>query len=98
MVQKGATIVCMARYFQCFNCQTIHPLLDHKQQEQEEKCPTCGGTNVEVISQERFNEGFEVGAFYNIDPRTGKRAKKQRDSSLDDPPPFLRDLLTSQPG
>jgi len=45
---------------------------------QEGKCSTCGGSNGQILSQERFNEGFEAGAIYNIDPITGKPAKKRK--------------------
>jgi hypothetical protein len=30
------------------------------------------------LTDERFNEGFKAGTFYNIDPKTGKSAKKKR--------------------
>jgi hypothetical protein len=68
----------MANWFHCFQCRSVHPLLGEKQEERERKCSTCGSTNVEVISQQRFQEGFEAGVFFNIDPKTGKRTKKGR--------------------
>ncbi len=64
----------MAEYYHCFNCKTVVPVLPGA----ERKCPSCGGTSGEVISQERFDQGFKAGAYYNIDPRTGKPAKKRR--------------------
>ena len=64
----------MAEFFNCFGCSKVAPLIGNV----ERKCPSCGSTNGEVISQERFNAGFKAGAFYNIDPRTGGRAKKKR--------------------
>jgi len=62
----------MAEYFHCFSCQRVVPLSEMADQKQ---CPSCGSPKGEVISQERFNEGFKAGAFFNIDPRTGKRKK-----------------------
>jgi hypothetical protein len=44
----------------------------------ENKCPSCGSTNGAAISKETFLEGFQRGAFFNIDPRTGKRLKKKK--------------------
>jgi len=46
--------------------------------EDKEKCPLCGSSNGKVISNERLMEGFDSGAFFNIDPKTGKRAKEKR--------------------
>jgi hypothetical protein len=42
------------------------------------KVGSCGSTNGEAISAQRFEESFKAGVFYNIDPRTGKRAKNKR--------------------
>lgn len=64
----------MAEFYNCFNCHKVMPLLGAD----EKKCPSCGSTNGEVISAQRFEEGFKAGVFYNIDPRTGKRAKNKR--------------------
>jgi len=44
----------------------------------EKKCPSCGSANGEVLTNERFNEVLKAGAFYNIDPKTGKVAKNKR--------------------
>jgi hypothetical protein len=44
----------------------------------EKKCTSCGSVNGEILTDERFNECFKAGTFYNIDLRTGKRAKKKR--------------------
>lgn len=60
-------------FFHCMSCRKVVPLLESA----ERKCSSCGGLNGEVLSRERVEEGLEVGVFYNIDPRTGKRAKKK---------------------
>ena len=64
----------MAEYYNCFSCRKVTVLLGTT----ERKCPLCGSTNGETISQERFDEGFKAGAIFNIDPRTGGPAKKKR--------------------
>lgn len=61
-------------FYNCFNCHKVAPL----NASAERKCPLCGSENGEVLTDERFDEGFKAGAFYNIDPETGKRAKKAR--------------------
>lgn len=61
-------------YYRCFSCEKVFPLMG----ENENKCPSCEGANGEVISAERVKEGMEAGVYYNIDPKTGKRAKKKK--------------------
>ena len=63
----------MAAY-NCFSCSKVTPSVA----EDTTKCPLCGNENGEVISNERVKESLDSGAFYNIDPRTGKRSKKKR--------------------
>jgi len=43
-----------------------------------DKCPSCGGQNIEILSAERVEEGMDSGVLYNIDPKTGKRAKNKK--------------------
>ena len=64
----------MTQYYNCFNCRKVVALFaaDHT------KCPSCGSTNGEVILHQRVEEGLSAGVFYNIDLRTGGRAKKKR--------------------
>lgn len=61
-------------FFNCFNCHKIAPLIETP----ERKCSLCGSANGEVLNAERVKEGLEAGVFYNIDPKTGRRAKKRR--------------------
>ena len=61
-------------FYNCFNCHKVVPLIGTP----EKKCPSCGSGNGEVITNERFEEGFKAGVFYNIDPKTRKRAKPKR--------------------
>jgi len=63
----------MVDYYRCITCRKIFPLLDNF----EKKCVSCGGTNGEIVSEEHFKAGFEAGAYFNIDPRTGDPAKKK---------------------
>ena len=42
------------------------------------KCGTCGSTNGYALSDQHLDEGSKAGVYFNIDPRTGKRAKKKR--------------------
>ena len=60
--------------FNCFDCNKVFTF----QTGDEKKCPSCDGTNGEVVTKERLEEGMESGVYYNIDPKTGKRAKKKR--------------------
>jgi hypothetical protein len=55
----------------CFKCKKVFGVSG-------DKCPSCGGTNIELLSPERVREGMESGAYFNIDLRTGERAKPKR--------------------
>ena len=63
-----------AMFYSCFSCHKVMPLIGTT----EKKCPSCGSANGEVLANERFQEGFKAGTYYNIDPKTGKRAKTKR--------------------
>lgn len=65
----------MLQSYQCFTCHKVYMFPDGADQT---KCLTCGGTNIELLSNERVREGMEAGVFFNIDPKTGKRAKPKR--------------------
>ena len=67
----------MANWLHCFQCAKIWPLLGGAEEHIKRECSDCGSTNVEILSQEEFDKGVERGAIYNIDPKTGKRAKKK---------------------
>ena len=60
--------------FQCFNCHRVIPFVDAD----TKKCPSCGSENGEVIDDRRLEEGLDSGAIFNIDPKTGKPAKKKK--------------------
>jgi hypothetical protein len=64
----------MSEWYHCFSCRKVTLLVDHGDQ----KCPSCDGTKGEILPQERLNQGFEAGVYFNIDPATGKRTKKNR--------------------
>jgi RNA polymerase subunit RPABC4/transcription elongation factor Spt4 len=64
----------MTAHYSCFTCRNVSVLVSTA----EKKCPLCGSSNGEVLSKERFEEGLKSGAVFNIDPRTGKRAKKRK--------------------
>jgi len=65
----------MAQAYECFTCRKVSSFTERDDQT---KCPTCGGTNIRLLSEERVREGMKAGAYFNIDPRTGKRAKPKR--------------------
>jgi hypothetical protein len=67
-------VAAMTEFYYCFKCRKPTLLIAPAKR----KCPSCGDEGGEVISQERFEEGFKAGVYYNIDPNTGKRAKKKR--------------------
>ena len=60
--------------YECLDCKRVFMALTGD----EKKCPRCGGTSGRVVSHENLEKGFEAGAYYNIDPATGKRSKKKR--------------------
>lgn len=57
---------------ECFDCKKVFPF------QEKEECPSCGGVNIQIISNDRLKEGLDAGVFYNIDPKTGKRAKNKK--------------------
>jgi hypothetical protein len=69
----------MAQWYHCFTCKKLTPISKRdKQSPDEMTCSICGTNNGEVISGERAMEGLAAGVFFNIDPKTGKGAKKRR--------------------
>lgn len=62
----------MAVSYHCFSCRRVFLGIT------ERKCPPCGGTNGELLLKERVEDGVESGTFYDIDLKTGKRAKKRK--------------------
>jgi hypothetical protein len=63
----------MVDWFRCNDCKKAFPLLGNA----EAKCSSCGGSRGEVVSQEHIREGTQAGAYFNIDPRTGKPSRKK---------------------
>ena len=59
--------------YECFACKQVLAI-----EVQNQKCPSCGSTNGQVISVERMKEGLERGVYFNRDPRTGKPSKPKR--------------------
>jgi hypothetical protein len=62
-------------WYLCVACHKLTPIIDG---DKDAKCLTCGGTNGQIVSQQHFDEGYKAGAYYDIDPRTGGRAKKKK--------------------
>jgi len=60
-------------FFQCFSCSKVSPM----EERELDKCPSCGSMRGEVIDKDRVARGLENGAFYNIDPKTGKPKYKK---------------------
>jgi predicted RNA-binding Zn-ribbon protein involved in translation (DUF1610 family) len=52
----------MAEWFSCFSCHKVAPLIGTA----EKKCPACGSTNGEILSHQRFKEGYEAGVYYDL--------------------------------
>jgi LSD1 subclass zinc finger protein len=64
----------MVAYYRCTSCRSVFPLMEGA----KEKCAKCGATGGEVLSAEHFKAGFDAGTYYNLDPKTGGRAKAKR--------------------
>lgn len=62
----------MSDSYECFDCQKVFGAVS------EEKCPSCGGANGQYVSAERLERAMASGAYFNIDLKTGKRAKKRK--------------------
>lgn len=60
-------------FYSCFACHKVAPLDENA----ERKCPLCGSQNGAEVSGQRVDEGLKAGALFNIDPKTGKRAKSK---------------------
>ena len=60
--------------WECFDCKKVF-VTGNKA---ETECPSCGSANGRIATGNRIKEGLESGAYWNIDPRTGKRQKKKR--------------------
>ena len=65
----------VSKFFLCHSCHRVVPFID---KEPVKKCPSCGSGNGEIITGDRVKEGMDSGVYFDIDPRTGKRAKKKR--------------------
>jgi len=63
----------MTDWFSCNNCKRAFALPG----EIGKKCPSCGGTNGEVLTREQMKRGVEAGAYFSIDLRTGKSSKRK---------------------
>ena len=72
--QQAAMGWTMTEYFRCIPCQKVSTILPGD----ETKCGACGGSNGELLSAERFDQGFKAGVYFNIDPKTGGRAKDKK--------------------
>jgi phage FluMu protein Com len=57
----------MSKTIRCFACEKINPI-----KQDDTKCPSCGSSNIEEWSEERYKESFKAGALYSIDSK-GKR-------------------------
>jgi phage FluMu protein Com len=62
----------MVDWFRCKNCKAVLALLHGS----DKKCPSCGSSNGEVVSQEHIKEGFKAGTYVNTwNPRTPKKPR-----------------------
>lgn len=62
-------------YWSCFTCKTVVPRMDP---EAAKLCTTCGTSRGELLTNEHFQKGFDHGTYFNIDLKTGGRAKPKR--------------------
>jgi DNA-directed RNA polymerase subunit RPC12/RpoP len=65
----------MLQSYECFSCRKVSLF---SVGEDQTKCPTCGSTNIQILSKDRVTEGMKAGVYFNIDPKTGKRAKTKK--------------------
>lgn len=65
----------MTNYFSCYSCNKVAAILDAKA---SPKCISCGSSNGEIVSRADFKERYERGVYYDIDLRTGGRAKSRK--------------------
>ena len=61
-----------------YRCNTCNKVFGTAKKIENNKCPSCGGTNGEILSKETVRDGMERGTYFFIDPATGKGAKKKR--------------------
>lgn len=65
----------MPQFYECFACRKVSMFSEHDDQTE---CPTCGGTSIQLLSKQHVREGKESGVYFNIDPKTGGRAKRKK--------------------
>ena len=65
----------MANSFECFSCRKVAPLLHG---DKDDECPVCGSSNGQIVDSNRVREGMKAGVYYDIDPRSGGRAKQSK--------------------
>jgi len=65
----------MLQSYECYQCRKVSMFTEG---EDQSKCPTCGSSRISLLSQERVREGLEHGVYFNIDPKTGKKAKPKK--------------------
>jgi len=63
----------MTDWFSCNNCKRAFRLLD----EMGKTCPSCGGSNGELLTREQMKKGVDAGTYSSIDLTTGKGSKKE---------------------
>jgi hypothetical protein len=59
----------MAESYRCIHCKKVLMLFEG----QDRKCPSCGATDGEVLTQKMIGPGSVLH-----DPWTGRRARKKR--------------------
>jgi len=74
-IDAGAPMVEQLYPVECFACRKVTLISAALP---PERCDTCGSANVAIRSPQEVRDGLEGGVYFNIDPRTGKRAKKKR--------------------
>ena len=66
----------MSYFFECFDCTKVSPVMSADAD--TNVCPGCGSPNGRRVERSQFDKAYEAGTYYDIDPKTGGRAKKKR--------------------
>ncbi len=71
----GIIIMATSQWYECFKCRKVSMFAVH---DDRTKCYTCGGTNVQLLSNQQVREGNELGVYFDIDRKIGARARPKK--------------------
>jgi rRNA maturation endonuclease Nob1 len=58
--------------YECFDCRRVFMAL----QEKPEKCPRCGKTTGQIVTDEHLEKAFKSGLYYNDKPGSGRSKRR----------------------